>query len=74
MSKSREILATRRDCDNDMTNPKDMELYDQLHPDGVYVSPGQAPKIRVRDMDKYCKERGIEPKDLSEEEWKKFRY
>ena len=69
------IVATRRERD-DMTDiEKLMSEYDHLHPDGKYVVPGgPPPRIHFRDMSKYCKERGIEPKDLTKEEMKQFRY
>lgn len=51
------------------------EEYDQLHPDGKYVLPvGTPPRIRIREMDSYCKKVGKTPSELTEEEMQRFRY
>jgi hypothetical protein len=68
------ITAFRKDR-NDMHNQEDyMDEYDRLHPDGEYVLPGKTPRIRIREMHKYCKSVGKQPMELTAEEMEKFRY
>jgi hypothetical protein len=53
---------------------EEMEQFDDSFPDGVYAvprSPGM-PKVKVRALWDYCQEKGVEPKDLSQEEMEKF--
>jgi hypothetical protein len=52
----------------------DIERFDNACSDGVFAfpAPPEAPKVKIRALDNYCKEHGIEPKDLTEEEMKPF--
>lgn len=47
--------------------------YDELHPDGKFVTPSNPPRLRIRDLHEYCMQKGVEPKDLSKEEMEQFR-
>lgn len=52
----------------------EIDPFDGDIPDGVYArpsSPGE-PKVKVRALSDYCKEKGVEPKDLSPEEMERF--
>ncbi|WP_088010797.1 hypothetical protein [Gottfriedia acidiceleris] len=51
-----------------------IDKFEKGFPDGVYVEPSykNEPRIKVKALFKYCNERGLEPKDLSEEERKQF--
>ena len=53
---------------------KDIEKFDDAFPDGVFAfqAPAESPKVKIRALDKYCKERGVQPKDLTDEEMKHF--
>ncbi|WP_244668335.1 hypothetical protein [Bacillus sp. NTK074B] len=53
---------------------KDIEKFDHAFPDGVFAFPGPAEstKVKIRALDKYCKERGVQPKDLTDEEMRQF--
>lgn len=42
--------------------------------DGIPVVPGRPPKIRFRNMHEYCKQKNIEPKDLTDQEWELFTF
>ncbi|MGG0717939.1 hypothetical protein ABE096_10175 [Robertmurraya massiliosenegalensis] len=54
---------------------EEMIKFDDAFPDGVFAigrKPGE-PKVKVRALWDYCQEKGgIEPKDLSLEEMKRF--
>jgi hypothetical protein len=53
---------------------KDIDKFDNAFPDGVFAfpAPTDAPKVKIRALDKYCKEHGVEPNELTEEEVKPF--
>ncbi|MED3575852.1 hypothetical protein [Cytobacillus praedii] len=54
---------------------KGIEKFNDAFPDGIFSYPRSTnePKVKVRALWDYCQERGgIEPKDLSQEELKKF--
>ncbi|RDI37995.1 hypothetical protein [Falsibacillus pallidus] len=53
---------------------EDIKRFDDAFPDGVfaYPAPPEAPKVKIRALDNYCKKHGVEPKDLTEEEMKQF--
>lgn len=53
---------------------KEMEDFEAGFPDGVYVIPTgpNEPRIKVRAMYQYCREKGIDPESLTEEELEKF--
>lgn len=72
-STSTGILATRRKEQDDMIS--DIDDMDKAIPTGKYVLPGGTPpRIRLRDMYKFCQEKGINPEDLTEEQKKQFLY
>ncbi|MEG7863211.1 hypothetical protein FOT98_24495 [Bacillus sp. HY001] len=51
-----------------------MEEFESGFPDGVYVahsSPNE-PIIKLKEMYRYCREKGIDPNDLTEEEIEQF--
>ncbi|WP_232357409.1 hypothetical protein [Bacillus tropicus] len=50
------------------------ERFERGFPDGVYVEPSdkKEPRVKVRALFKYCNERGVEPKDLTDEEREQF--
>ena len=52
----------------------EVDPFDGDFPDGIYAiprPPGE-PKVKVRALANYCKEKGVEPKDLSPEEMERF--
>lgn len=53
---------------------KEIEEFENGFPDGVYAIPRdpKAPKVKVRALHDYCKEKGIKPEDLAVEEMKQF--
>ncbi len=53
---------------------EDIDKFDNAFPDGVFAFPPDpnAPKVRIRALDKYCREKGIKPVDLSKEEMERF--
>lgn len=53
---------------------REIEEFEAGFPDGVYaISSGpNEPRIKVREMYQYCREKGIDPEDLIEEELDKF--
>ncbi|TCN21203.1 hypothetical protein [Mesobacillus foraminis] len=53
---------------------EEIEKFDNAFPDGVFAFPPspEAPKVRIRALDKYCREKGITPRDLSKEEMEQF--
>lgn len=53
---------------------REMEEFEAGFPSGVYVIPSgpNEPRIKVREMYQYCREKGIDPEDLTEEERDKF--
>lgn len=53
---------------------KEIEEFDDAFPDGVFCIhriPGE-PRVKVRALWNYCKEKGVDPEDLSEEESEQF--
>ncbi|PGK04571.1 hypothetical protein COC97_14715 [Bacillus anthracis] len=53
---------------------REMEEFEAGFPDGVYAAPSSPnePRIKVKALFKYCREKGIDPKDLTEEELEQF--
>jgi hypothetical protein len=53
---------------------KEIEEFDNAFPDGIYVVPpnSKEPRVKVRALWDYCKQKGVEPKDLSREEIEEF--
>lgn len=53
---------------------KDIEEFEEGFPDGVYAIPrdSKAPRVKVRALHDYCKEKGITPEDLTAEEMEQF--
>lgn len=53
---------------------KEMEEFDDAFPDGIFCIPriSGEPRVKVRLLWDYCKSRGIEPEQLSEEEMRQF--
>jgi len=51
-----------------------IEKFEKGFPDGVYVEPSykKEPGVKVKALFTYCNERGLEPKDLSDEERNQF--
>ncbi|WP_226036676.1 hypothetical protein [Aquibacillus saliphilus] len=72
--KSRTGVTAVRKERNEMHSEDFMDEFDRLHPNGNYVTPGEPPRIRIRDMHKYCKSVGKKPMDLTEAEMDQFRY
>jgi hypothetical protein len=58
----------------DKTLIKEIEDFDNAFPDGIYAVPRnpKEPRAKVRTLWDYCKQKGVEPKDLSREEIEKF--
>lgn len=53
-----------------------MTLDEAAEEAGGYVIPGgldRGPHYRIRDLDHYCKAKGVEPTDLTPEELEQFR-
>jgi hypothetical protein len=58
-----------------MFEKEHLDDLDAAHPDGKYVtSEGNVPRLRIRDMHKFCIQNGKQPKDLTEDELTQFRY
>lgn len=53
---------------------KEIEEFENGFPDGVYAIPHdpKAPRVKVRALNDYCKEKGITPEDLTAEEMEQF--
>ncbi|WP_035351506.1 hypothetical protein [Fictibacillus gelatini] len=53
---------------------KEIEEFENGFPDGVYAIPRdpKAPRVKVRALNDYCKEKGITPEDLTAEEMEQF--
>lgn len=50
--------------------------FDNAFEDGMYTDPNPKepqPNYRIRDLDHYCKAKGVEPTDLTPEELRQFR-
>jgi hypothetical protein len=67
-------ISEKRITRSDTMRKSDIERFDNAFPDGVFAfpAPTESPKVKISALDKYCKERGVEPKDLTEEEMKLF--
>lgn len=65
---------TRKKVRGTMINKIKMDRFEREFPDGVYVEPSdnKEPRVKVRALFKYCNERGVEPKDLTDEEREQF--
>ncbi|PFZ83055.1 hypothetical protein COL70_28910 [Bacillus pseudomycoides] len=53
---------------------REMEEFEAGFPDGVYAarsSPNE-PRIKVKALFEYCREKGVDPEDLTDEEREKF--
>ena len=53
---------------------KKMEAFEEGFPDGVYAIPSgpNDPKVKVKALFEYCKEKGVDPEDLTDEEREQF--
>ncbi|MGG0178703.1 hypothetical protein [Gottfriedia acidiceleris] len=53
---------------------EEIEKFEKGFPDGVYVEPiyKKEPRVKVKALFTYCKERGLEPKDLTDDERNQF--
>jgi hypothetical protein len=52
----------------------DIKQLDDAFPDGVYAVPrsSKEPKVKVRALYDYCKQKGVTPQELSEKEMERF--
>lgn len=53
---------------------KEIDAFDDAFPDGIFCIPripGE-PRVKVRALWNYCKEKGVDPEDLSKEEMEQF--
>ncbi|QQZ08508.1 hypothetical protein [Heyndrickxia vini] len=67
--------ATREEYENPVHHTNFEDDMDNFIPSGKYVLPGdKPPRIRIRDMHKYCKAVGKQPIELTKEEMDQFRY
>ncbi|MFE8698247.1 hypothetical protein ACFYKT_18145 [Cytobacillus sp. FJAT-53684] len=53
---------------------KEIGGFDTAFADGIYAVPPnpKEPRVKVRALWDYCKQKGVEPKDLSREEIEEF--
>lgn len=53
---------------------REMEEFEAGFPDGVYAAPSSAnePRIKVKALFEYCREKGIDPEDLTDKEREQF--
>ncbi|MFK5707515.1 hypothetical protein [Lysinibacillus boronitolerans] len=53
---------------------KEIDEFDDAFPNGVFAIPRNPkdPRVKVRALWDYCKEKGVDPEDLSEVEMKQF--
>ncbi|MDA2147050.1 MULTISPECIES: hypothetical protein [unclassified Bacillus cereus group] len=53
---------------------REMEEFEAGFPDGVYAIPSgpNEPRIKVKVLFEYCKEKGVDPEDLTDEEKEQF--
>jgi Ribonuclease G/E len=53
---------------------REMEEFEEGFPDGVYTAPSSPnePRIKLKEMYQFCREKGIDPEDLTEEELEQF--
>jgi hypothetical protein len=53
----------------------EIDIFDFVFEGGrTFAVPGPPPRIRIRDMYKYCKSVGKQPSELTEGEMEQFRY
>lgn len=50
---------------------KEIQSFDDNFEDGIFAIPNSK-KLKVRALYEYCKEKGISPNELSEDELKRF--
>jgi hypothetical protein len=52
----------------------DIKRFEDAFPDGVYAVPRspKEPKVKVRALYDYCKQKGVTPQELSEKEMERF--
>lgn len=52
----------------------EMEEFEVGFPDGVYTVPmfPNSPRIKVKALFEYCRNKGVDPEDLTDEEREKF--
>lgn len=52
----------------------DIKQFDEAFPYGVYAVPrsSKEPKVKVRALLDYCKQKGVIPQELSEKEMERF--
>ncbi|AJH02364.1 hypothetical protein P4493_11025 [Bacillus thuringiensis] len=65
---------TKKKVRGAMVNRIKMDRFERGFPDGVYVEPSdkKEPRIKVKALFEYCNERGVKPKDLTDEEREQF--
>lgn len=53
---------------------KEIEEFEAGFPDGVYAAPSSPnePRIKVKALFEYCREKGVDPEDLTDEEREQF--
>lgn len=53
---------------------REMEEFEAGFPDGVYAVPSSSnePRIKVKALFEYCREKGVDPEDLTDEEREQF--
>ncbi|HDR6313119.1 TPA: hypothetical protein QCU60_005147 [Bacillus cereus] len=53
---------------------REMEEFEAGFPDGVYAAPSSSnePRIKVKALFEYCREKGVDPEDLTDEEREQF--
>lgn len=53
---------------------KKIEEFENAFPDGVFAFPPnpEEPRVKVRALGEYCKEKGVTPDALAEEELQQF--
>jgi hypothetical protein len=53
---------------------REMEEFEAGFPDGVYTVPSgpNEPRVKVKALFEYCREKGIDPGDLTDEEREQF--
>jgi hypothetical protein len=69
------ITAVRKERDEIMQDKHFIDDMEVAFPNGKYVEQcEEPPRIRFREMDKYCKQVGKEPLELTKAEMDQFRY
>lgn len=53
---------------------KEMEEFEAGFPDGVYAGPSSSnePRVKVKALFQFCREKGVDPEDLTDEEREQF--